>query len=71
MMFKSTGFVILKKKIRGKNQAFVESTQYVSSIKSPPNKKFKKKNTLKKKKKKPKQTIKKNYKENQRVINSI
>ena len=48
MMFKSTGFVILKKKIRGKNQAFVESTQYVSSIKSPPNKKFKKKKLKKK-----------------------
>ena len=52
-----------EEKPRGKNQVFVESPQYVSSIKSSPNKK--------KKKKKPKQTGKQNYKENQRVINSI
>ena len=48
-------------KPRGKNQVFVESTQYVSFIKSPPNKK----------KTNAKQTSKQNYKENQRVINSI
>ena len=51
-----------EEKPRGKNQVFVESPQYVSSIKSSPNKK---------KKQKPKQTGKQNYKENQRVINTI